>query len=146
MRAFIALMIAGSLTLAACGSSHHLAARKSPPAPSRTVSSPVGTSSASPTPSLSVTSTAGTKPASGRPLIPNTAIDRLVCEQFAREQAGQITADQFNIWLLQNGNPASGKLITKLSDWFISRNMQPQLTEGYVAQVFAYCASIQVLV
>ena len=104
------------------------------------------TPSPNPTPSPSATSPAATKSGPAKPLIANTAIDRLVCEQFAREQGRQITADQFNVWLLQNGNPASGKLITKLADWFVSRNTQPQLTEGYVGMVFAYCASIHVLV
>lgn len=146
MRALVAVMVAGMLALAACGGPHHATAGKLHSAPSRIASSPVATPPPSSTPSPSLTSPTATKSTSAKPLIPNTAIDRLVCEQFAREQHGQITADQFNVWLLQNGNSASGKLITKLADWFVSRSMQPQLTEGYVGSVFAYCASIHVLV
>lgn len=146
MRALVALMIASSITLSACGNPPHVAARKTHPTPSRTASPQTAVPSPSPTPSPSATSPETSNPHSTKPLIPDTAINRLVCKQFAREQGGQITADQFNIWLLKNGNPASGKLITKLADWFISRNTQPQLTEGYVGQVFAYCTSIHVLI
>jgi hypothetical protein len=65
---------------------------------------------------------------------------------FGQEQSGQITSDQFNVWLLQNGNPASNKLITPLANWFISLTTNPSLAEGYVGEVFARCASIHVLV
>lgn len=141
----IAALGAAALTVAGCGGS----ATYSPsavPAPAPSSSTPfVGiTENPGPAPFPSPSANRLHRP---KHLIPDTAADRAVCREFGREQSGQQSADQFNVWLLQpqNGNPASGQLINSLSKWFISLAMNPPMTEGYVGEVLADCASIHVL-
>jgi hypothetical protein len=80
------------------------------------------------------------------PLIPDTSADRAVCRAFAAEQNGQVTADEFNTWLMENGNPAANKLINDLAGWFVNQATDPEKAEGYVGLVFADCGSIHILI
>jgi hypothetical protein len=90
------------------------------------------------------------------PLIANTAMDVATCRQFAAEQAGQMSAGQFNAWLLQNGGqltigPQSSTgmdntLSTNLGDWYVVQATAPsgdlQPASYYAAEVGAECLSI----
>jgi uncharacterized lipoprotein YmbA len=89
-------------------------------------------------------------------LIADTAMDVATCHQFAAEQAGQLNADQFNAWLLENGGQttigppsASGldnTLTTNLGDWYVVHATEPsgdlQPASYYAAEVRAECLSI----
>jgi hypothetical protein len=145
------MLPAAALVLTACGSapkaaaSHHAAqslaavATTTPPAPATTAAS------SSPSPSPRPT-----------PLIADTAMDVLTCRQFAAEQAGQMSADQFNVWLLQNGGQTTigpesstgmdNTLSTNLGDWYVVQATAPsgdlQPASYYAAEVGAECASI----
>jgi hypothetical protein len=144
-RAFLVLP-AAALMLTACGSapkataSHHTAvAATTPPAPATTAPSPIR----SPSPSST-------------PLIADTAMDATTCRQFAAEQAGQMSADQFNAWLLQNGGQTTigpdsstgldNTLSTTLGDWYVVQATRPsgdlQSASYYSAEVGAECLSI----
>jgi hypothetical protein len=99
----------------------------------------------SPSPSLSST-----------PLIADTAMDVATCHQFAAEQNGQISAEQFNVWLLQNGGQTTigpesstgmdNTLSTNLGDWYVVHATAPsgdlQPASYYAAEVGAECLSI----
>jgi uncharacterized lipoprotein YmbA len=89
-------------------------------------------------------------------LIADTAMDVATCHQFAAEQAGQMSADQFNVWLLQNGGQTTigpesstgmdNTLSTNLSDWYVVQATAPsgdlQPSSYYAAEVGAECLSI----
>jgi hypothetical protein len=104
-----------------------------------------GPPSASPSPSPSPTQ-----------LIAYTATDVATCHQFAAEQAGQISADQFDIWLRQNGGQTTigprsstgmdNTLSTNLSDWYVVHATAPsgdlQPASYYAAEVGVECLSI----
>ena len=145
MRVLLFLVIVGSVALAACGNGHHTSAQPTHATASRTLSAPVTTVVSSPAPSPSASSPTAPSHSTSASLITNKKANRKVCKAFATEQNGQITADQFNIWLLQHGNAASNKLINNLADWFVNQSTNPQQAEGYVAMVFADCGSIHVL-
>jgi hypothetical protein len=139
MRPVYLVLPAAALVLTACGSgpqataSHHHA-QPSAVAPSR---------SPSPSPGASA-------------LIADTAMDVAACHQFAAEQAGQLSADQFNAWLLQNGgqttiSPPSATglddtLTTNLGDWYAVHATEPsgdlQPATYYAAEVSTECLSI----
>jgi hypothetical protein len=144
-RAYIVLP-AAALVLTACGGgpktagNHHTAvAMTTPPAPATPAPSP----SRSPSPS----------PA---PLIADTAMDVATCHQFAAERAGQMSADQFNFWLLQSGGQTTigpesstgmdNTLSTTLGDWYVVQAARPsgdlQPASYYAAEVRADCLSI----
>jgi|HubBroStandDraft_2_1064218.scaffolds.fasta_scaffold675828_2 hypothetical protein len=144
-RAFLVLP-AAALVLTACGSapkaagSHHAAvATTTPPAPATAAPSP----SRSPSPIST-------------PLIADTAMDVATCRQFAAERDGQMSADQFNLWLLRNGgqttigpDSSSGldnTLSTTLGDWYVVQAARPsgdlQSASYYAAEVGAECLSI----
>jgi len=146
MRWAFLVLPAAAFVLTACGSapkaaaSHHAAvATTTPPAPATTALS------ASRSPSSSST-----------PLIADTAIDVVTCRQFAAERAGQMSAGQFNVWLLQNGgqttigpdssNGLDNTLSTTLGDWYVVQATQPsgdlQPASYYAAEVGAECVSI----
>jgi hypothetical protein len=138
-----------ALVLTACGpkvtASHHAvqspaaAAATSRPAPAATAAS------SSPSPSPSPTA-----------LIADTAMDVSTCRQFAAEQAGQMSPDQFNVWLLQNGGQTTigpesstgmdNTLSTNLGDWYVVQAAAPsgdlQPATYYAAEVSAECSSI----
>jgi hypothetical protein len=100
MRRAYLVLAAAAFVLTACGSAPATTA----PSPSR---------SASPSPI---------------PLIADTAMDVATCQQFAAEQAGQMSADQFDAWLLQNGGQTAlgpdsstgmdNTLSVNLGDWY----------------------------
>lgn len=83
-------------------------------------------------------------------------MDVLTCRQFAAEQAGQMSAYQFNVWLLQNGGQATigpesstgmdNTLSTNLGDWYVVQATAPsgdlQPASYYAAEVGAECSSI----
>jgi hypothetical protein len=83
-------------------------------------------------------------------------MDAATCHRFAAEQAGQMSADQFNAWLLQHGGqttigPASSTgiddtLSTNLADWYVVQATAPSgdLQPGsyYAAEVGMECMSI----
>ena len=83
-------------------------------------------------------------------------MDVATCHQFEAEQAGQLSADHFNGWLLQNGGqPTIGPesatgmdntLSTTLSDWYVVQATAPsgdlQPASYYAAEVSAECLSI----
>jgi hypothetical protein len=114
--------------------SHHAAQ-------SRAAVSPPASRSASPAPA---------------PLIADTAMDEATCHQFAAEQDGKMSADQFNVWLLQNGGQttlgpesATGMddtLSTNLGDWYDVQATAPsgdlQPARYYAAEVGVECLSI----
>jgi hypothetical protein len=81
---------------------------------------------------------------SSSPLIRNTTANRGACQQWQQEQSGEITADQFDVWLLepQNGNRVGSKLVNAWADWFVDQNMNPAEAEGYGAQATVLCLSI----
>lgn len=95
-------------------------------------------------------------PPSPTPLIADTAMDVAACHQFAAERAGQVSADQFDAWLLRNGGqttigPESSTgmddtLSTNLGDWFAVHATAPsgdlQTASYYAAEVGAECLSI----
>lgn len=72
---------------------------------------------------------------SATPLIADTAIDVATCHKFAAEQAGQLSADQFNVWLLQHGGQTTigpesatgmdNTLSTNLGDWYVVQATEP---------------------
>jgi hypothetical protein len=144
-RAFLVLP-AAVLVLTACGgapkvaASHHAAvATTTPLASATTALSPGRSPSPSPT-----------------PVIADTALDVATCQEFAAERAGQMNADQFNVWLLQNGgqttigpNSSTGMddtLSTNLGDWYVVQATRPsgdlQPASYYAAEVGAECLSI----
>jgi hypothetical protein len=146
MRCAFLVLPTAAFVLTGCGSapkaaaSHHAAvATITPPAPATTALS------ASRSPSSSST-----------PLIADTAIDVATCRQFAAERAGQLSADQFNVWLLQNGgqttlgpdssNGLDNTLSTNLGDWYVVQATRPsgdlQPASYYAAEVGAECLSI----
>jgi hypothetical protein len=146
MRCSFLVLLTVAFVLTACGSapkaaaSHHAAAgTTTPPAPATTALS------ASRSPSFSPTS-----------LIADTAIDVATCRQFAAERAGQMSADQFNVWLLQNGgqttigpdssNGLDNTLSTNLGDWYVVQATRPsgdlQPASYYAAEVGTECLSI----
>jgi hypothetical protein len=141
--AMSSLSVSIGLLITACGAAHGTATASTHASASTEQPSAEATLTVSPAPIVEPSSA---PPKSSHSLIPDTKADRRVCRAFATEQDGQVTADQFNVWLLQNGNPAANKLINNLADWFVNRSMNPQEAEGYVAQVFADCGSIHVLV
>jgi hypothetical protein len=65
---------------------------------------------------------------------------------FAQEQNGQLTPDQFNVWLLEpwHGNAVGSKLGTALSEWFVNLEMMNNLAEAnsYSSQAVILCLSI----
>ncbi len=146
MRRACLVIPAATVLLTACGSapkaaaSHHAAvATTTPPAPATTAQSPSQSSS----------------PRSV-PLIADTVMDASACHQFAAEQAGQMGADQFNGWLLQNGGQTTigpesstgldNTLSTTLGDWYVVLATRPsgdlQPASYYAAEVHAECRSI----
>ena len=146
-RAFL-VFPAAALVLTGCGSAPKAAASRqaavattTPPAPTTTAPSASWSPSPSPT-----------------PLIADTAMDVATCRQFAAERAGQMSADQFNAWLLQNGgqttigpnstNGLDDTLSTNLGDWYVVRATRPsgdlQPASYYAAEVGAECLSIGV--
>jgi hypothetical protein len=102
-----------------------------------------------PSPSLSA-------PPSPAPLIADTAMDVATCHQFAAEQAGQMSADQFDVWLLRNGGQTAlgpesstgmdNTLSVNLGDWYAVQGTGPsgdlQPARYYAAEVGAECRSI----
>jgi hypothetical protein len=146
MRRAYLMLPAAALVLTACGpkatASHQ--AMQSPAAVAATSRT---ASAASPSSSPSPSNTA---------LIADTAMDVLTCRQFAAEQAGQMSADQFNVWLLQNGGQTTigpqsstgmdNTLSTNLSDWYVVQVTAPsgdlQPATYYAAEVRAECLSI----
>jgi hypothetical protein len=137
-RAYL-MLSAAALVLTACGSAPK-AAGSSHPAHSGAV---VATTPAAPAPAAT-------------PLIADTAADAATCHQFAAEQAGQISADQFNDWLLRHGGqPTLGAdsstgldntLSTTLGDWYVVLTTAPsgdlQPASYYGSEVRAACRSI----
>jgi hypothetical protein len=89
-------------------------------------------------------------------LIAETAMDVATCHEFATEQAGHMSADQFNRWLLQNGGQTTigpqsstgidNTLSTNLGDWYAVHATEPsgdlQRAGYYAAEVRAECLSI----
>ena len=83
-------------------------------------------------------------------------MDVATCHQFAAERAGQMTADQFNVWLLRNGGQTTigpdsstglnNTLSTNLGDWYVVHATRPsgdlQPASYYAAEVGAECLSI----
>ena len=133
MRRAYLVLPAAAFVLTACGSASQTAADHN--------------SAESPGPSPAPTA---------RPLIANTAMDAATCHQFAAEQAGRMSPDQFNVWVLQNGGQATigppsatgmdNTLSTNLSDWYVVQATAPsgdlQPASYYAAEVGAECLSI----
>jgi hypothetical protein len=89
-------------------------------------------------------------------LIADTAMDVATCHQFAAEQAGLLSADEFDRWLVRHGgqlvigpDSATGMdntLSTNLGDWYAVHASAPsgdlQPAAYYAAEVLAECRSI----
>jgi hypothetical protein len=143
------MLLAAALVLTACGpkatASHH------------TVQSPAAVAATSrPAPAATAASSSPGPSPSPTGLIADTAMDVSTCRQFAAEQAGQMSADQFNVWLLRNGGQTTigpesstgmdNTLSTNLSDWYVVQAAAPsgdlQPSSYYAAEVGAECSSI----
>jgi hypothetical protein len=124
------VVLALAVCVAGCGGPARPAASKQP--------------AATPSPSVSPSPQPTASP---MPLIRDTRADRAACRMFLREQTGQISPDQFNVWLLepQHGNPVSNKLGTALADWFVNLNMNPSQADNYANQAESYCGSINII-
>jgi hypothetical protein len=139
MRRAYLVLPAAALVLTACGSGPQSSASRHHAQPSAVAPVP------SPSPSPGATA-----------LIADTAMDVATCHRFAAEQAGRLSADQFNAWLLQNGgqttigppsaNGLDDTLTTNLGDWYAVHTTEPsgdlQPATYYAAEVSAECSSI----
>ncbi len=137
--AYIALP-AAALVLTACGTAPKAAASQHAPEPPASTASAPGRN-VSPSPA---------------PLIADTAMDVATCHQFAAEQAGQMSAVHFDVWLLQHGGqPTIGPesatgidnaLSVTLGEWYAVQATGPsgdlQPASYYAAEVSAECLSI----
>lgn len=146
MRRTFLVLPAAALVLTACGSAPKAAASNHPAVATTTRPAP---ETAAPSPSRSPSP-------SSTPLIADTATDVATCHQFAAERAGQMSADQFNAWLLQNGGETTigadsstgmdNTLSTTLGDWYVVQAARPsgdlQPASYYAAEVGAECLSI----
>jgi hypothetical protein len=146
MRRAYLVLPAAALALTACSSTPKAAA--SHRAPVATTISPAPASTA-PSPSRSPSP-------SPAPLIADTAMDVATCQMFAAERAGQMSAEQFNVWLLQSGGQTTigpesptgmdNTLSTNLGDWYVVQATRPsgdlQPASYYAAEVRAECLSI----
>lgn len=138
-RACLALS-AAALVLTACGSAPQAAATRHP---AQSPAVPAATTPPAPAPAAT-------------PLIAHTAVDVAACHQFAAEQAGEMSADQFDVWLLQHGGQAAigpqsatgldNTLSVTLGDWYAVQASAPsgdlQPASYYAAEVGADCRSI----
>lgn len=89
-------------------------------------------------------------------LIADTAVDVSTCHRFAAEQAGHMSADQFDGWLLQHGGQTTigpqsstgmdNTLSTNLGDWYVVQASEPsgdlQSASYYAAEVRMECRTI----